>query len=99
MKIDQIQNNVVGLTQTDAAQRPAAKNQDEALNGAQDSISLSKLATHIRQVAHQLDAGNEVDLDRVNTIRQAIESGSYKISSERIASGMLNPIQPPVTKS
>jgi flagellar biosynthesis anti-sigma factor FlgM len=99
MKIDQIQNNVAGLPQSDATQRPEARGQGDTLNTTPDSVSLSKFATRIKQLAQQVDAGNTVDLDRVNAIRQAIESGSYKISSEGIASGILNPIQQAISKS
>jgi flagellar biosynthesis anti-sigma factor FlgM len=99
MKIDQIQNNIAGLPQSDATQRPEARGQGDTLNGTQDSVSLSKFATRIKHLAHQVDAANTVDLDRVNAIRQAIENGSYKISSEGIASSMLNPIQQAITKS
>jgi flagellar biosynthesis anti-sigma factor FlgM len=99
MKIDNIQNNVAGLPQSDTTQRPEAKGQGDTLTGTQDSVSLSKFATRIKQLAQQVDAANTVDLDRVNAIRQAIENGSYKISSEGIASSILNPIQQAITKS
>ena len=99
MKIDNIQNNVPELPQSDATQRPEAKGQGDTLTATQDSVSLSKFATRIKQLAQQVDAANTVDLDRVNAIRQAIENGSYKISSEDIASSMLNPIQQAITKS
>ena len=99
MKIDHIQNNVAGLPQSDTAQRPDGKSQSDTLNGTQDTLFLSNFAARIRQLAHQVDAGNTVDLDRVNAIRQAIENGSYKISSEGIASSMLNPIQQAIIKS
>jgi negative regulator of flagellin synthesis FlgM len=99
MKIDQIQNNVVGLKPSDATQRSDANGHSDTLAGTQDSVSLSKFATRIKQLAQQADAGSVVDRDRVNAIRQAIADGTYKISSEGIASGMLNPIQQAITKS
>lgn len=98
MKIDNIQTNAPGLPQSDTTQRPGARSQSDTLSGTQDSVSLSKFATRIKQLAQQVDAGNAVDLDRVNAIRQAIDNGSYKISSVGIASGMLNPIQQAISK-
>jgi len=98
MKIDHIQNNVVGLQQSDAAQRTDGKGQGGTLGGTRDSVSLSRFATRIRQLAQQVDAGNSVDLDRVNAIRQAIQNGSYKISSEGIATGMLDPVTHALSK-
>lgn len=93
MKIDHIQNNVAGPAQSDTAQRSNGKDPDNPPDGAQDKLFLSKFTNRIRQLAHQADAAGSVDLDRVNVIRQAIESGNYRISSAGIASGMLNPIQ------
>jgi flagellar biosynthesis anti-sigma factor FlgM len=97
MKIDQLQNTINSLTQSDPAQRPAGKEQTDI--GGQEVVSLSKFAARIKQLAQQTEVGTSVDLDRINAIRQAIADGSYRISSEGIASGMLHPLQEAITKS
>lgn len=96
MKIENTQNNVVGLPLSDS--RGQGKGPAGASGGVQDKLALSDLTTRIRQLGNQADSANSMNLDRVNAIRQAIESGSYQISSAGIASGLLDPVQQALTK-
>jgi flagellar biosynthesis anti-sigma factor FlgM len=86
MKIENTQNNVVGLPLNDS--RGQSKGSTGASGDVQDKLALSDLTTRIRQLGNQPDSTG-INLDRVNAIRQAIENGSYQISSAGIASGLL----------
>jgi flagellar biosynthesis anti-sigma factor FlgM len=87
MKIDNTQNNVVGLPLNDS--RGQGKGPAGQTDHVQDKLSLSDLTTRIRQPGNQADGANGINLDRVNAIRQAIETGSYQISSTGIANSLL----------
>ncbi len=97
MKIDNTQTNVVGLPLNDS--RGHGKGSTDASGDVQDKVSLSDITTRIRQLGNQADSANGINLDRVNAIRQAIESGSYQISSAGIASNLLDPVQHTLSKS
>ncbi len=63
-------------TTTDQAKQATVQLSDEAL-------SLQKLEEQVAQLP-------DVDTDRVNSIRQAIEDGSYKIDADKLAASMLD---------
>jgi negative regulator of flagellin synthesis FlgM len=92
MKIENTQNNVVGLPLNDS--RGQGKGPAGASADVQDKLSLSDLTTRIRQPDPSTDSSTHIDLERVNAIRQAIENGSYQISSAGIANGLLDLTKP-----
>ena len=96
MKIENTQNNLVGLPSAEA--RGQGKSPAGEAGTVQDRLSLSDLTTRIRQLDKSADGAAQVNLDRVNAIRQAIESGSYQISSAGIANGLLDPVQQTLSK-
>ncbi|MDO6515451.1 MULTISPECIES: flagellar biosynthesis anti-sigma factor FlgM [Neptuniibacter] len=55
-----------------------------------DTVNLSNAAQLLQNVDKQLSDTPDVDNERVERIKQEIESGSYQINAERVAEKMLN---------
>ena len=55
-----------------------------------DTVSLSKETVHIRELQAQLNNISEVDMDKVESIKQEIAKGNYPIDKERIAENLIN---------
>ena len=62
--------------------------QTPADNG--DTVSISKETVHIRELQSQLNSLSEVDMDKVESIKQEIAKGNYPIDNERIAENLIN---------
>ena len=56
---------------------------------AGDSLRLTGEATGLQALQRELSAAPAIDSARVDQVRQALESGSYKIDPARIADRML----------
>lgn len=55
-----------------------------------DTVSISKETVHIRELQAQLNNISEVDMDKVESIKQEIAKGNYPIDNERIAENLIN---------
>ncbi|QSP94034.1 flagellar biosynthesis anti-sigma factor FlgM [Marinobacter salinisoli] len=64
-----------------------ARNQGAAASG--DSVSLSNQAKNLKQIEQSLADLPEVDDNRVEKIRSALENGTYKVDAEKLAQKML----------
>lgn len=54
-----------------------------------DQVSLTDKAQQIGQIVQAASEQPDVDVDKVNAIRAALESGDYRIDAGRIADGLL----------
>ncbi|MFT8948837.1 MAG: flagellar biosynthesis anti-sigma factor FlgM [Liquorilactobacillus hordei] len=90
MKIDGYQGtNIYGEQAAKLSkntQLAADKKQTTNRAGEQASVELSEKAQKIMQGAH---VEPEIDLNKVATLKNAINSGNYKISAEDIAKRMM----------
>lgn len=55
-----------------------------------DNVELSERAKELSRMETQLASSGDVDVNRVETIRSAIENGSYQIDPDSIATKMLD---------
>lgn len=62
-----------------------------AAAGAQQAAGVAvSVSSQVRSLAQAgSDAGEEVDMDKVNAVRNAIAQGSYKVNAEAIADKLL----------
>lgn len=58
-------------------------------SAATDSVRLTGEATSLQAIQRELAAAPAVDVKRVEAVKQALESGSYRIDPDRIAGRML----------
>ncbi len=70
----------------DTAQDRAVAKSDTA----RDEVRLTSISTRLRELESVASGSPEVDMDRVNALREAIESGEYRVDSERVASRLVD---------
>lgn len=75
--------------QSQAKPEQAASSQASAV-GRQDTVKLSGTAQSIQGAERKLANTPDVDQNKVDRLKAAIESGEYKVDSQRTAEGMLN---------
>lgn len=73
-------------TQPTAAEQ--AKTQSSG-NARGENVSLSSQAKNLKQLEQKLGSYPEMDDDRIEQIKSALENGSYKIDAEKLAQKML----------
>jgi len=54
-----------------------------------DAVTLTRTATELLELRQQLDALPDVDMQRVEAIRQALSDGSYTIDTARIVDNLI----------
>ena len=59
--------------------------QRQPLAADQDSVSLTKTATHLQEAEAKLATTPVVDTKRVEAIRQAVVEGAYQVDANRVA--------------
>lgn len=77
--------DAVQKTQPTAAEQ--AKTQSTNARG--ENVSLSSQAKNLKQLEQKLGSYPEMDDDRIEQIKSALENGSYKIDAEKLAQKML----------
>ena len=62
----------------------------ETRPASEDTVSLSAESGQVRSLQQQLDAVPEVDVEKVEAIKQEIARGNYPLDPERIAENLIN---------
>lgn len=78
---------VSGTQNTQPATNEQAKTQAQGARG--ENVSLSNQAKNLKQLEQKLGDYPEMDDDRIEQIRSALENGTYKIDAEKLAQKML----------
>ena len=94
MKIDNSVKSLGGLAsgaRKDAAKTQAAPAQPAA--GQSAEVELSSLSTRLQEIGSSLASTPVADSERVNAIRQAISSGTFKIDASKIADGLVDSVR------
>lgn len=98
----EIENNRIAslVTQTSGQGAPVEKQghgntnspagESAAAHGAADRISLTGEARQLQELEAQLASQPVVDSQRVETVRSAVENGTFSINPERIADKMMS---------
>lgn len=76
-----------GTQNTQPVANEQAKSQAQGARG--DSVNLSNQARNLKQLEQKLGDYPEMDDDRIEQIRSALENGTYKIDAEKLAQKML----------
>ena len=77
-------------TLSNHAEKSRAKPSDEASSDSADTVSISAETVHIRELQSQLNNASEVDMDKVEAIKQEIAKGNYPIDKDSIAENFIN---------
>jgi len=71
---------------------PAARAKTEAQSSA-ESVQISPMASLMRKAESTISGTPEVNMQRVDEIRQAISEGRFKVDASRIADGLLDSVR------
>ncbi|SOB75708.1 anti-sigma-28 factor, FlgM family [Marinobacter sp. LV10R510-11A] len=94
--IGQGQVNTQRTTADKPANSPSAKQaapeqaNAKAQSARGENVNLSSQARNLKQLEQKLGDYPEMDDDRIEEIRSALESGTYKIDAEKLAQKMLD---------
>lgn len=86
-----IENNspVTPPRETQAVTRPVQPTSPVAPFGTQDSVVLQPLSVQLQALEGGLRKTSDVDMARVEAIRQAIAEGRYEVNASAIAEGLI----------
>ena len=73
-------------TRTEQAAGAASARSGKAQSGKNNNVDISSAAL---QLSNLHSGENDVNIDRVNEIRSALEAGTLKIDTSRIADGLI----------
>ncbi len=76
--------------QAGSAKAGGSSSSVQAPSSKGDTVQLSNAAQTLQNVEKKLANTPDVDSERVERLKQEIESGSYQINAERVAEKMLN---------
>lgn len=98
MKINEALKSVGGLgkekletSEKKSAKASAANAQTEAKSG--ESVTLSPLAEKIKTLETKVAAENVFDSSKVDSIKSAIASGTFKVDTEKVADGLMQTVK------
>ncbi|PTS83754.1 flagellar biosynthesis anti-sigma factor FlgM [Pseudomonas sp. HMWF032] len=69
---------------------PTPTEQSQQAGKGGESVQLSREAQQLQKASEKLRDQPSVNKERVAQLKQAIESGSYQVDSQRVASKLLN---------
>lgn len=70
--------------------QPATVTSQTTVKSSADQVQLSQEAQKLGQLQAKINASPDVNLEKVNEIRQAIAEGKFHVNPERIADALLN---------
>ncbi len=89
----QVNNQRTTAEKTSGSQNAQPTGAEQAKSSAQnargENVNLSSQAKDLKQLEQKLGSYPEMDDERIEEIRSALESGSYKIDAEKLAQKML----------
>lgn len=71
-------------------QAGAEQARSQASSARGENVNLSSQAKNLKQLEQKLGEYPEMDDERIEQIRSALENGSYKIDAEKLAQKMLD---------
>jgi len=98
MAINNISSSLNGLSSNTGSAKTgkqtttseSGKSSDSKASVAQDSVKLTAQAQSLSSLQQKITDSPDTDDNKVASIKAAIDSGTYKINSDRIASKMLS---------
>ena len=84
LDITQTRAKALGSTQRSGASETAVHSE-----APKDDFKLTDTATNLKRIEARLAQMPETDQDRIDDIKQRLESGSYEVNHERLAEKML----------
>lgn len=58
-----------------------------------ENVTLSPISVQLQSITSEVSASGVFDAEKVNAIKSAIESGQFKVNSEKVADGLLDTVK------
>jgi negative regulator of flagellin synthesis FlgM len=88
--INRSTTNALNTNASPAQEKPSPEGSAKSPVDKGDTVSISAETVRIRELQSQLNSISEVDLDKVELIKQEIAKGNYPIDNQRIAENLIN---------
>ena len=91
--INPINKSTTSALNTDASKtrdKSSAEGVAQAPASTEDTVSISEETVHIRGLQSQLNNVSEIDIEKVESIKQEISRGNYPVDADRIAENLIN---------
>jgi len=72
----------------EASQRPGVRS-ERGRNTVSDTIEISGLALHFREISRIVGSVPEVNADRVQEVRRKVEADQYRVQGEQLAERLI----------
>ncbi len=85
-------NGSAALTAAAGSSSAARNTRDNVQQGsskAQDNVTLSNTSAQMQALSAKISEASEVDMAKVQAVKQAIESGTFKVAPEAIADKLI----------
>lgn len=93
MKVNSQEMNINNIYSENQLKSVRSRNQSGKAQGAEDKVEISGESMSIGSYVDKIKDMPDIRADKVEEIKQRIESGGYSISSGELASKMLNAIK------
>ncbi len=58
-----------------------------------ENVTLSPMSVQLQTITSEVSASEVFDAEKVNAIKSAIESGQFKVNSEKVADGLIDTVK------
>lgn len=58
-----------------------------------ENVTLSPISVQLQSITSEVSTSGVFDTEKVNAIKSAIESGQFKVDSEKVADGLLDTVK------
>jgi negative regulator of flagellin synthesis FlgM len=66
---------------------------EPASTKSSENVTLSPISVQLQSIASEVSASGVFDAEKVNAIKSAIESGQFKVNSEKVADGLMDTVK------
>ncbi len=73
----------------EASERASVRSVGKRDGGVSDTVEISGLARHLKDLTRVVSSVPEVNTDRINEVRRNIDSGQYRVQSESLAEDLI----------
>lgn len=71
-----------------------AGNKTEAsASKSSENVTLSPISVQLQSITSEVSTSGVFDAEKVNAIKSAIESGQFKVNSEKVADGLIDTVK------
>ncbi|OYY50478.1 MAG: flagellar biosynthesis anti-sigma factor FlgM [Methylophilales bacterium 28-44-11] len=71
----------------------ANKTETTSTTKSSESVTLSPMSVQLQSITSEVSASEVFDAEKVNAIKSAIESGQFKVNSEKVADGLIDTVK------